>query len=92
MEFGFEPAPDQLAQWNLAFRTSTGPLQVPSKTSCRYLVAVTISGKHEPVYESQSDVTGHLADWSTRGLDNSWSRQLADWTTRGCCQQEYLLF
>ena len=27
--------------------------------------------------------TGHLADWSTRGLDNSRTSQLADWTTRG---------
>jgi len=27
--------------------------------------------------------TGHLADWSTRGLDNSRTGQLADWTTRG---------
>ena len=24
-----------------------------------------------------------LADWSTRGLDNSRTSQLADWTTRG---------
>ena len=27
--------------------------------------------------------TGHLADWSIRGLDNSRTSQLADWTTRG---------
>ena len=27
--------------------------------------------------------TGHLADWSTRGLDNSRTSQLADWTSRG---------
>jgi len=26
--------------------------------------------------------TGHLADWSTRGLDNSRTSQLADWTSR----------
>jgi len=25
-----------------------------------------------------------LADWSTRGLDNSRAGQVADWTTRGC--------
>ena len=39
--------------------------------------------------------TGHLADWSTRGLDNSRTSQLADWTSRGlnnsrsrrCCQK-----
>jgi len=36
--------------------------------------------------------TGHLADWSTRGLDNSRTGQVADWTTRGYRQQEYLLF
>ena len=28
--------------------------------------------------------TGHLADWSTRGLDKSHTGQVADWTTRGC--------
>ena len=28
--------------------------------------------------------TGHLAVWSTRGLDNSRTGQVADWTTRGC--------
>jgi len=27
--------------------------------------------------------TGHLADWSTCGLDNSRTNQLEDWTTRG---------
>ena len=27
--------------------------------------------------------TGHLADWSTRGIDNSRTGQVADWTTRG---------
>jgi len=27
--------------------------------------------------------TGHLADWSTCGLDNSRTSQLADWTSRG---------
>jgi len=27
--------------------------------------------------------TGHLADWSTRGVDNSRTSQLVDWTTRG---------
>jgi len=27
--------------------------------------------------------TGHLADWSTRGLDNLRTSQLADWTSRG---------
>jgi len=39
--------------------------------------------------------TGHLADWSTRGLDNSRTSQLADWTSRGLdnsrsrrCRQE----
>jgi len=26
----------------------------------------------------------HLADWSTRGLDNSRTGQVADWTTCGC--------
>ena len=39
--------------------------------------------------------TGHLADWSTRGLDNSRTSQLADWTSREldnsrsrrCCQK-----
>jgi len=33
--------------------------------------------------------TGHLADWSTRGLDidNSRTGQVADWTTRGCHQR-----
>ena len=25
-----------------------------------------------------------LADWTTRGLDNSRTGQVADWTTRGC--------
>jgi len=25
--------------------------------------------------------TGHLADWSTLGLDNSCNSQLADWTS-----------
>ena len=38
--------------------------------------------------------TGHLADWSTRGLENSCTSQLMDWTSRGldnsrsrrCCQ------
>jgi len=28
--------------------------------------------------------TGHLEDWSTRGLVNSRTGQVADWTTRGC--------
>jgi len=28
--------------------------------------------------------TGHLADWSTCGLDNSRTGQMADWTTPGC--------
>jgi len=27
--------------------------------------------------------TGHLVDWTTRGLDISWTRHLVDWTTRG---------
>ena len=31
--------------------------------------------------------TGHLADWSTLGLDNSRTGQVADWTTRGCHRQ-----
>jgi len=25
-----------------------------------------------------------LVDWTTRGLANSWTRQLEDWTSRGC--------
>ena len=30
-----------------------------------------------------NSLTGHLADWSTRGLDNSRTSQLADWTSHG---------
>jgi len=35
--------------------------------------------------------TGHLADWSTRGLDNSRTGQVADWTTRGCHRRLWVL-
>jgi len=40
--------------------------------------------------QSANSWTGHLADWSTSGLENSWTSQLTnwtrmDWTTRGCC-------
>jgi len=37
-----------------------------------------------PIHGLNDSRTWHLADWSTRGLDNLWTGQVADWTTRRC--------
>ena len=41
----------------------------------------------DPHFTPGHSRTGHLADWSTLGLDNSRTGQVADWTTRGCHRQ-----